>query len=816
MKPSGNPAFERPWKAAGVLLAAVVLCCTLSGSAAAERDTAARQLDFANGLFLRKLYDMAAKEYAAYVQAYPGDATEEYARFQWAESLYNLQDYDAAAAAYQQLLEKFPQGGKRAESLLRLGMIAYQQDKYDEAVETLSRLLSEKPQADVTEVARYYLGSSHLARQEHTQARAVFNTQLKEAPGGLFASFAKLNLGTALKQLDNTGEAIRLWREVAESEGDSQEPRFRNLAIEANFRLGETLDELGRHEEAAEAFATLAAQFPDSPLLTSSLYREAWARFSAGKYREARQKAEALLARPGLADLDTVRVGTRFLIGLSQFESKAYDEAIRIFEEVLNLPKALPEWNTYAPKSRYHIVWSHFLKGNNVDTRKQATQFLQEFPEHPLGGDVRFVKGEALFRQQLYQSAREEYLELRSRYPDSQYRPEATFKLGQCEAELLHFDEAAKIFREFQSEFPGHAIVPQATFMEGEALYDGQRYSQAAEVYRRFIQTYSDAPQVEQAFYKLGQCFLQMEEFKKIAETYREMLERFADSAFRSTALFWIAYEADRGKRPEEAMASYETLLQDYPKSQYASEARLRLAMLYYEKEEAQQAADLFRTLIDAPEPPKSMEPSVYFWTGATLAGLGQYENAIAVYQRLVERFPRQDFVEETTYEIANCYYHLQDWARAAEYYEQATREFPEGSFTDRATLGRARVDLQENRPAMAVQRLETILSSPEPAVAAQAGLCLGDAYERTGELDKAIAAYLKVAFLYEHAGLVPEAYWKASQLLIRRGDRLQARQHLEELQKLYPDNPYAAQAEAFLTALAGADQQAAVQSATR
>lgn len=816
MKPSRYLTAERTRIRAALLLLVVGLTPVLGDSALAQRDSAARQLDFANGLFLRKIYDMAAAEYAAYVEAFPGDATEEYARFQWGESLYNLQHFEQAAAVYQELLNKFPQGAKRSETLLRLGMIAFQRKLYEQAEETLSRLLDEKPPADITEVARYYLASTHLAREEYAKAHEVFTLQLDEAPEGLFASYARLGLGTAIKQLGKPEEAISLWRQVVASEGDSKEPRFRNLAIEALFRLGETLDTMGRYEEAAEAFAELAAKYPDSALLTSSLYREAWAWFSAGNYAEARRKAEALLDRPGLPERDAIRAGSRYLIGMTYFESKAYDEAIRVFREVLELPKELPEWEPYAAKSRYQTVWSFFLKGDNAGARQEADQFLQAFEGHPLGADVRFVKGEALFRQELYKSAREEYIALLSGFPESRYRPEATFKLGQCEMAMLHFEEAAKIFETFQSDFPEQALVPQAAFMQAEALYEAADYPQAAAAYERFLQDYAEQPQAEQALYKLGQCYLQMEQFDKIAETYRQMLERYPDGAFRSTALFWTAYQAERSERPGEAIGSYETLIRDYPKSQYASEARHRVAMLYYQNDEAEKAAEHFRVLISAAEPPKGLEPSVYFWTGATLARSGQYENAIAVYKRLVERFPRQDFVEETTYQIGQCYYQLGDPDRAAEFFNQVAREFPQGSFTDDALLALARIDLEQQRPEEAAQRLESVLGSPDPAVAAQAGLYLGQALERLGKREEALAAYLRVAFLYDHPELVPEAYWNAIQLLLQQGRRRRAEEILTELKTLYPESQYAKQAQASLAEPSSAGRNADVENATR
>lgn len=795
----------------GIMVLGILLCPSASASPAA----AARQLDFANSLYLRNLFDMAATEYAKYVSQFPGNATEEYARFQWGESLYNLQRFEEAEKIYQEQVQKFPQGAQSSTALLRLGEIHFRLENFPEAEKTLSSLLARNPDADITEVARYYLGSTYLALKDYTRARELFQAQLKDAPQGIFSSFAKLNLGMALRNVDDYERAIQLWQEVIAKEKDSTEPRFRNLAIEALYRLGETFENLERFQEAADTYARLAGNYPDSPLLTIALYREAWAHFSAGEHAKAQQKAEALLERPGLPDMDTIRMGLRFLVGLSLFERRNHDEAIIAFEQVLQLPETLPEWAVYAPKARYQMLWCYFLKEDDEKAKAAADRFLEAFPDHSLAGDVLFVKGETLFRMGKFLEARNEYLDLLSNYPDSQYRAESAFKLGQCEYSLKRYQEASRIFGDFTGSYPDHALAPEAALLEGESYFDGGFLKEAAEVYQKFIRAYPERPQVEYALYKLSLCFRQSDDFSKLAEVSQELLKRYPDSRFRPTCLFWIAYEAERKEQNAAAMESYEELIRDYPFSEYANEARLRLAMIYYRQEKIEEAARLFRILIDSDKPPALLGDSIYFWTGSKLVEQGQYENAIAVYQRLVERFPRQDYVEESTYEIANCYYKLRNWSRAAEYYDRVRKEFPKGDFADQAALGRARVYLELNNPTDAITLLEPILNAPDAATAARAGLLLGQAYDRAGQADHAVASFLRVAFLYEHPEIVPEAYYRASEVLLKQGERQKALEHIEEMKKTYPDSSYTTMAKALVAEPAANVESVTVESAT-
>lgn len=777
-----------------LLLGGIVLLATARPALGATSDQEAaqsRQIDFANSLFLRTIYDMAAVEYAKFVNGFPDSASREYALFQWGESLYNLQQFEEASTTYQRLLQENPKGEKRRLALLRLGEIAYRAERYGEAESLLTLLLAEQPADDIAEVALYHLASTFLAQDKVEKARQSFETQLHRYPGGIFASFAKLSLGSALKQQEHYGEAIELWQDVVNEVGGSDQPRIRNLAIEALYRLGEAYDTLERFEESAGAFARLASDYPDSPLLTASLYREAWAWFHARKRELTLQKAEQLLHRPGLTDLDEYRTGLQFLIGLVHFEAQAYDRAISAFQAVLALPRESNEWEQYAPKAQSQIVWAHFQKGDYEAAGKEAERFEEAFPGHPIGGDIQFVRAESLFKLERYEEASQEYRTLNEQYPQSAYLPEADFKTALCRMNLSQYEEAARLFSEFQQAHSDSPLIADAALMEAEALISKQTYPEAVQAYQRFLRTYQEHPQVEYGLYQLAQCYRQTETFDLLAEVCQEILRINPTSDHRPMALFWIAYQQDRGNRTRDAEEAYQALLDDYPRSEYAPEARLRLAMLQYRQDRSREAADHFLQLIQSDNTPKSIEPAIYFWTAAQFAARKQYPEAIDIYARLEDRFPRSDIIEEALYRSAQCHSENGNWAEAEKAYVRVVEDFPEGGYAALSALGLGLAELQLKSHDRAIERLNRLTQSPDTGIAARAGLALGDALVQSGKKTDAVSAYLRVAFLYDHPEIVPECYWKAIEILAEQGERDQAERHMKELMRLYPDSKY-------------------------
>src|SRR5687768_3808497 len=69
-----------------------------------------RQLEYANGLFSRKLYDLAAPEYEKYLGQYPGAPGRASAYFYLAECYRALNRTAAARTSFQSVLDNYPDG----------------------------------------------------------------------------------------------------------------------------------------------------------------------------------------------------------------------------------------------------------------------------------------------------------------------------------------------------------------------------------------------------------------------------------------------------------------------------------------------------------------------------------------------------------------------------------------------------------------------------------------------------------------------------------------------------------------------------------
>jgi len=756
--------------------------------------------EFAGSLYIRELYDSAAEKYKEFVADCPGGATEEDARFFWAECYYYLQDYPEAGRLFELLMEKFPLGAKRKDSLLRLGEVYYRQQQYEIAEKKLRDLLIEKPDSELSEVARFYLGSSYLESDKIPQAQGVFQVQLKEAPQGQFAPFAKFGLARALVSVDAYEEAIQLWQQVVQESREAEdEPRFKQLVIKSLKELGETYYQLGRYSEAAQIFSSIAQNYPDASQVGQALYREIWSLFQGGEYSPAFEKAKSLLQRSDLENLDSIRVGTHAMLGMICFEQKQYSKARKQYETVYQLPRQLPQWEQYGPEARYRITLAYYMEEMDSEARREAERFLREFSEHPLSGHALFVKAEALYRQKLYQSARFDFSQLATQYPDHPSVPQARFRIGYCDFLMEDYQQSALRFADFIRDYPESDFLPEAFFMLGESYFQGTLYQEAVQAYPRFIRTYSEHEQIEPALYRWGLSFLQLEDYAHAAEVFQELLKRFPISSYRSTACFWIAYHADESGEVETAVQNYSSVLQLQDEKGLTDQAKRRLAMLYYNQNQQQKAADLFFDLILEPETSPPLEPAFYVWTGDQFFQLASYEKASKVYLTLIERFPLHDYVERILYQIAQSYFHLQDWDQSASYYERIKKEFPQGAYTDLAALGRAQINIKQNQYEATTLRLKSIMNSSDLYVAAQARLLSGEAFEQLRQLEEAQDCYLQVAFLFDHPQLVPQAYWKASRIMLKRGRREEALRTLQELQRFYPNSEYHARAQSFL-----------------
>src|SRR5207253_6105715 len=115
-----------------------------------------RQLDYANALFSRKLYDLAAPEYEKYLSQYPGVPGRASAYFYLAECYRALNRTGAARTSFQGVLDNYGESEFAGPASYGVAEILFTQKDYGGALPLFHRAAGRSKESALALSARYF------------------------------------------------------------------------------------------------------------------------------------------------------------------------------------------------------------------------------------------------------------------------------------------------------------------------------------------------------------------------------------------------------------------------------------------------------------------------------------------------------------------------------------------------------------------------------------------------------------------------------------------------------------------------------------
>ena len=201
----------------------------------------------------------------------------------------------------------------------------------------------------------------------------------------------------------------------------------------------------------------------------------------------------------------------------------AYDKAIKFFEKL----EARYPYGRYAQQSQLEVAYAYYKQNEIASATSACDRFMRLHPNHPNVDYAYYLKGLALFNEDLGyfgsisaqdpserdpKTARESFdafKELVTRFPDSKYSPDAVKRL----------------------HYLVNALASHETHVADFYLRRGD-YVAAASRAQESIKTYPTAPANEQALYIMVKAYdaLGLNDLRDDAE--RVMRKNFPDSAY--------------------------------------------------------------------------------------------------------------------------------------------------------------------------------------------------------------------------------------------------------------------------------------------
>ncbi len=412
---------------------------------------------------------------------------------------------------------------------------------------------------------------------------------------------------------------------------------------------------------------------------------------------------------------------------------------------------------------------------------------------------------------------------------EEQKKAEEAFSLADGLYRKGFYDRALEKLLEFAKTYPQHANAPLALLDAGECQYAQNKYADAIPLYQRVVAEYPKSDESGSAAYRVGQCKFSLNDFPGAVQALRDLLAKVPDTQYRAAALYWIGESqfrqdqfaeavksytdcraaAPKGQhaayavysigvsqlrlnKPQDALASFRTVIEEYADSPVAAESEVRLAEALYAAGQAAEARKSFEAAV------KRGQPDLL---ARALHGLAwcqfdakQWPEARATFERLVRECAKDPLAVAARRRIADCLYYEGKFADAAKAYEAALPEAPKDQapdilFWEAAALGKAG---DQAAATAAYQRLAT--DYPGSAPAAKAALRLADALAEKKDLDGAEKAY-KLATASPDSQLKTEGELGLAWVAYQRGDVPGALAKYEQIGRATPPSALSAQA---------------------
>ena len=507
------------------------------------------------------------------------------------------------------------------------------------------------------------------------------------------------------------------------------QPGVTNLEV-VLYRMAESQRELGRKDEAGLSYARVVTGFPQSVYAQRSALRLAERAVAEARFAEA----AALLKAPAEGDLEpALRPAWRYHRALAERQAGRPSAAEPVYRRLIKEDADSP----YAPFARLELAE---LVQARDPTAPEIMALLEAVADGP--GPSKLA-GQAAERLAAHLYERKEFAASAAAYADLLKQDPARRSALWQHAAWAHFQ--AGQWTETLAALEGHD-EPEALYMRANSLRQLDQVDKARASYAQLIKDHPGHALAETARYESAVLALRAKDFTAA----RQLASQVTPTPAWAADLLWVQAESARGAgQAEEAVAFYDQLVREQPKSDKVPAARFQAARLQQEAGQWEDASTRYRALAGAPAGHdlaaealfasayarvqlKQLPEAIQDWTrlikdypkfralDEALYGRAQAESELgqaaagrSSLDRLLKDYPKSKFAPEAHYLLGTLLEQDDKWEGAEFHYRVAARSNPDGALARRIEFRRVAVLQRQGRNDEAAAALNTLLAQP-------------------------------------------------------------------------------------------------------
>jgi len=722
-----------------------------------EDEKAARAFKFAKGLFDMQKYKQAASELQKFIAFYEKSRYGEYALYLLGESLYKTEDYKDALDKYELFQKKYKDSKLVEEVYYSSAYTLLSLDKPEEAHAYFLKLYnSQNP--DLNRDAVYKCARHLIDKKETAGAKKAFDDyfkligarqdSLEEAESERYKEALYISGNLSLRE-KREKDAVDYYEKFLKS--FSADP----MAAPVYYNIGEILYSKGQYKKAVEnynlAMANLEAEGKTgkaagaySAYIPKIHYSSGWCFYSQSNFKEA---ADHFSKCFNGYDKFENRADCGLRLGISLFNLKNYDQAARVFKEVKKI-KGLSA--KISAETDYYLGMA--LQKNGLLSEALDSFLTVADSSDEIGVEALYAGAVILFDQKKYEEAIAKFRALLSRFPSSLKAPNAAFNIGLAYFNMAKYKEAREALLNFTNNFQSSNYLFRSYFNLGEISMIEKSYEEA-------ITWFAKIPSGDniwlEADLKICDAYFALKDFKKLSEKYRQIITAVdtaaADSDYIVPALFKMGKNLAALNENELARRAYEKIIQLSKSPRNLSDAKYRLALIYFETKNYDKclaACDELLTQKDVNGNTFSLY-ELRDLKGRAKNALADYDGAIAIFDEILSSSDAPEHIRlQTRFNKAMVYNDKKDYPKAVENFELLASD---------------------------AQDIELL---------AKIHYLLGDAYYAMNNTEEAVKNLLKVEILFKDTAVINDARLKLLEIYVKTRQKKDAKNLRADIMK--------------------------------
>lgn len=655
--------------------------------------------------------------------------------------------YRASMNSFRSFGKKYKKGVWVEKTYYEWAVTAYEVGRYVEAIEALLPLVRSDEPLDWKGKVFTLLGKSYFANKEYTRAMQAFEEAEKVT-----------DVDPAIERQAKFQKAWLLYNNQAYKKSQTIFERINDnwpqtkLGEEALFWSADSYYNMEDYGPASSQFSSFIKRYPDHKLSGPANYSLGWSNFKLGRYQKAISPFQNFKNnyKPPEKALYPYDTDTQLRIADSYYAVSDYSKAISSYQEEVGSEPG----GDYA---LFQIGNSYYRAQKSYDAVKTFRKFLRIYPQSKFSEQAQYNIAYIYLNTENYSQAVKEFHAVINKYPKTQWAARAQYNIGDAYYNAGDYQKAIAAYKEVMKKYPDSEYIIEAADGIQYAQVSAGKTDSSSAVLQDFLADNPQTSMADRLRYRQADNRMQTGNYQAAIKGFKQYLRITNKEELQPDAHFNLANAYEQTKQRDKAIEEYETIVADFPTSDKAASALVALGRIAHNQQ--------------------------------------RYQQSFNYYKKLKKK--GRKYKKEALIGMGNAQLKMGNRQQAARQYQAVLKI---NSDSDAATVGLAKVQLQDGKYGEAQKQLSKVAESNTTEVGAEAQYLLGMALQKQRSYSAAVEAYSKVNVLYKAFDQwIAKSMLKQGICYIKMDKKGKARSTLESLTENYPDSPQAKEADKIL-----------------